>query len=756
MFSVGVECDCWLEFKVSNMKSKIKNQRYAKFCIDRTAAVGKSIWGIDLGNREGEMSQRGFRRLSMNVRSPVILSIVVSIILSIILSQPAIARDNFWQPLAPIEGGWIACSAYDSATDTIYIGTYLQSSYGGTSTDGTILKSSDHGASWVDIGAGLSALTQFHRVSGITRTASGALFVALDGGGVARTLDGGANWALMNTGLQIGNCPSCAKINSIRFAPDGTGYITSDIGGVFISTTGGTSWTASNSGLTTLNTKAVEFVGSATFVATRGGGVFRRIGSGAWSAANSGLGTLMINFVGILPNGRLSAATDTGIWTMDTTTLAWTVTTGPFTGQLCMKEIGVGSALLVCGSNGVDISSNNGAAWQAADAGIPNPQVMSLVADSAGRIFGGTTRVGLYRTLDGAASWQSANTGVQAVSLSRIAVGANGTIHAGSFDSGVFRSVDGGSSWQPPTLVGWKIFAIAVSPWGDVFAGNYNLTAGVSDGHVWRSQNDGQTWSMLGSGMPAAMVSGFDFPAVNKVNCTTSWNPGGVWHSPDNGLAWTHTGPTQNIPAYCLVRTPNNDMYFGTEGLGVWRLPGDGSAAQNMGLTTSQQLAITADAQGIVYVASDRNLSALWRSLGSGQPFVATALPGSECFAVVTLPSGTVYAGTRQFGIYRSSNHGDSWESVNTGIPATSCFSLALGPNGYLYAGVPGGVYRSSFPVICTADLDGDGTVTGSDLTALLSNWGATGSGDINCDGAVNGQDLAAIFAAWGTSGGSW
>ncbi len=91
---------------------------------------------------------------------------------------------------------------------------------------------------------------------------------------------------------------------------------------------------------------------------------------------------------------------------------------------------------------------------------------------------------------------------------------------------------------------------------------------------------------------------------------------------------------------------------------------------------------------------------------------------------------------------------------MNTGIPATSCFSLALGPNGYLYAGVPGGVYRSSFPVICTADLDGDGTVNGSDLTALLSNWGATGSGDINCDGAVNGQDLAAILAAWGTSGG--
>jgi hypothetical protein len=56
----------------------------------------------------------------------------------------------------------------------------------------------------MDIGAGLSAITEFHRDSGVAGTASGALAVVPDGEGVARTLYGVAKRALMNTGLQIG------------------------------------------------------------------------------------------------------------------------------------------------------------------------------------------------------------------------------------------------------------------------------------------------------------------------------------------------------------------------------------------------------------------------------------------------------------------------------------------------------------------------------------------------------------------------
>lgn len=49
----------------------------------------------------------------------------------------------------------------------------------------------------------------------------------------------------------------------------------------------------------------------------------------------------------------------------------------------------------------------------------------------------------------------------------------------------------------------------------------------------------------------------------------------------------------------------------------------------------------------------------------------------------------------------------------------------------------------------CPADLDGDGTIGGTDLTALLAAWG-TASSDIDGDGNTGGTDLTALLAAWG------
>jgi hypothetical protein len=49
----------------------------------------------------------------------------------------------------------------------------------------------------------------------------------------------------------------------------------------------------------------------------------------------------------------------------------------------------------------------------------------------------------------------------------------------------------------------------------------------------------------------------------------------------------------------------------------------------------------------------------------------------------------------------------------------------------------------------CPADINGDGTVDGSDLAALLAGW-ATSSPDLNGDGIVDGADLAILLGAWG------
>jgi len=51
-------------------------------------------------------------------------------------------------------------------------------------------------------------------------------------------------------------------------------------------------------------------------------------------------------------------------------------------------------------------------------------------------------------------------------------------------------------------------------------------------------------------------------------------------------------------------------------------------------------------------------------------------------------------------------------------------------------------------------DLDGDGTVGGSDLAVLLAQWGGGGPADLDGDGTVGAADLAILLGAWGPTGG--
>lgn len=51
----------------------------------------------------------------------------------------------------------------------------------------------------------------------------------------------------------------------------------------------------------------------------------------------------------------------------------------------------------------------------------------------------------------------------------------------------------------------------------------------------------------------------------------------------------------------------------------------------------------------------------------------------------------------------------------------------------------------------CTADLNEDGSVDGSDLAMVLGAWGTAGArADLTSDGVVDGADIAVVLGAWG------
>ena len=47
-------------------------------------------------------------------------------------------------------------------------------------------------------------------------------------------------------------------------------------------------------------------------------------------------------------------------------------------------------------------------------------------------------------------------------------------------------------------------------------------------------------------------------------------------------------------------------------------------------------------------------------------------------------------------------------------------------------------------------DIDGNGSVDGGDLAALLSNWGSSGATDVDGNGTTDGADLAILLSNWG------
>lgn len=50
----------------------------------------------------------------------------------------------------------------------------------------------------------------------------------------------------------------------------------------------------------------------------------------------------------------------------------------------------------------------------------------------------------------------------------------------------------------------------------------------------------------------------------------------------------------------------------------------------------------------------------------------------------------------------------------------------------------------------CVADFDGDGAVTGSDLSYVLGSWGQPGITDIDGSGTTDGVDLSYVLGSWG------
>jgi photosystem II stability/assembly factor-like uncharacterized protein len=459
-------------------------------------------------------------------------------------------------PIPPNQQRLTALEIDPDHPGTLYAG-YFNSDFANPAVP-SLYKTTDGGGHW-----DASTTLQAFQVYAIARDRSAGLLYAATSDGLMSTLDGGATWAQVYTGV----------VDPLVVAPSGTLYGYLWFSGVFRSADGGrtwidpaplspsrpieqvfalaldpqgnrllaandtlgvdaldagTRWTPVNQGL-----RATDVFGLAAastnppllFVATNGGGVFVSGDGGAdFVARNAGLSPAPVTrqvFPAALaysPQAPRSPVIGLSLGSVATTSDAgrhWRVAPSickpadvlgfspPSTIFVSSTTPGNCTGPLSCDTQ---ISRDGGATFSCLDgprnasAFLVDPVRPAVVYAAAGAILWKSTDRGLHF------SRITDNLGVMIKTLAS-SPAARQTLYAGG-DTGALKSVDSGLTWSPighGVLGGVTSLVVDPSNPARVYAAA-NISNGTLLGHgVFASHDAGATWSRLGDGLPAAV-----------------------------------------------------------------------------------------------------------------------------------------------------------------------------------------------------------------------------------------------------------
>jgi photosystem II stability/assembly factor-like uncharacterized protein len=360
-----------------------------------------------------------------------------------ICSQNNVFRSSdggvIWDSISDgLPGGVIQGVAVDGSTGDLYAIVYPSSIYKRPADTGIWQLSDD--ISWSQ--KALYAIA--------ADPSSGAVWVALESGGVLASFDRGHTWSLNGFGLTGVHLTNLIEDPFVR----NTLYAISPDSGVLKSVDGGVIWQQSNEGLPTTSVSAIaaDQNNSGVLFVVVNQGFFRSVDYGAtWTRMGTGFGDAYISVL-------MADA-------FDSSTI--------YAGGLSL---------------GIFKSTDQGQNWTSAFTGLNSPDITALAqGPSPGIIFAGTLGSGFEKTMDGGASWSGGNFGEATQVTQTIAIDPKNpsTIYAGTGTIGVVKSIDGGDSWKimDKGLDNLAVFSMAIDPvnTNTIYIGTYSAGVYVSD-----------------------------------------------------------------------------------------------------------------------------------------------------------------------------------------------------------------------------------------------------------------------------------
>jgi len=175
--------------------------------------------------------------------------------------------------------------------------------------------------------------------------------------------------------------------------------------------------------------------------------------------------------------------------------------------------------ILAACKNGVFESTDGGQTWQGSNDGLAFRWSMAISQSDDGKVFVGTSGGGVYQRTLNRRDWVAQNSGFPASPIMSLTAG-NGYLFAGG--NGVYRSDDQGNSWKHMGLGGqfiYSIVAVASPPlstqpirlqgvrvsrtsgkhWNEVNTAKNNTIHACTNDKIYISNDNGKTWLPIAS-----------------------------------------------------------------------------------------------------------------------------------------------------------------------------------------------------------------------------------------------------------------
>ncbi|HEX2958193.1 MAG TPA: hypothetical protein VHO70_15270 [Chitinispirillaceae bacterium] len=434
--------------------------------------------------------------------------------------------------------------------------------------EGFLFLSSDSGATWKSISSGFPKLQYMLTIHSIEVCGNSVFVVTTNGNGIFRSIDNGITWSAGDSGLVY---PIDTLIyNSKRYeissiAMNGDTVLAASGHDIYVSYDSASSWTAiKTEEIACSSFTSLALAGNNLFVGTYEG-LYKSANCGKnWSAGNFELANIQISklaskddtiFATDQPGGGLGLPQ---LYRSADNGKNWTVL-NKFNGWISSLYVR-GDDVFVCCYDTLYRSTDNGTTWSTIGAGIH----VTSIATIGNTIQAGTQNDGLYRTTDnGNTWWSSANTGLPDSGILSLAVTGN-RIFAGT-TAGLFRSIDNGISWTAVNSGNLEIYAKYLAVDGNtIVAADYNsVHISIDNGQNWITVTDTTLRDILSLAIKGEVIFVGTYSGVFQIT-----NNGNGWD-----VANTRLVPSEKLPWVSSLAVNETHVFAATKTSSVWSRP---------------------------------------------------------------------------------------------------------------------------------------------------------------------------------------